>query len=161
MSKRRKARPAPAPQAAMSAVVIRGQRVGEVPVSDTPPVWPWLKFSKLASEGITTGDMAGMAALYDVLQAAIHPSGWPAAVELFDKHQPDADDLLRLVANIVSGVTERPTVRPSDVSDGPPTTGAQSEAGSSSPATIRAQSIDEEGWADLIGIEEWDRTRSA
>jgi hypothetical protein len=102
-------------------------------IAERYALMPLLQFAHIARAGATTDDMEALAVVYNVLRAAVHPDDWDA----FCEHATDAgasmEDLMPVVTEAVQAMTARPTVRPSDSSDGPTTTEQSSSDGSSSP----------------------------
>ena len=109
------------------------QVVGTFRSASRPPLWAFVEFAAAARDGITTEDMAGLAAIYDLIEASVDPRDWPAFRAACRKHQPGPDDLLAVVSDALAQVSKRPTLRPAVSSAGPRPTGGTSMAGSSSP----------------------------
>lgn len=98
-----------------------------------------MRFAKVASSGVDADDMEGLAALYDVLEQCIDPGQWAAFQKHADRKRAQSDDLLELVKEVLPRIAARPTGRPSDSSDGPPTQNAHSAGDSSSRVITRLE----------------------
>lgn len=92
---------------------------------------PLLRFAKAAQNGVDSNDMAGLAALLDVLEQCIDPDEWQRFNDHADKTRADEDELLQMVYLVIEAISDRPISRPSDSSAGPPATGPRSVDGSS------------------------------
>jgi hypothetical protein len=106
-------------------------------VADRIGAMPLMRFAKVAQGGVDSGDMAGLAAMYDLLEQVIDPKDWNRFQATADRARVDGDELMMFVAKVMKQITDRPTEQPSDSSDGLPTTGVNSTAGSSSPVISR------------------------
>jgi len=104
-------------------------------MADSIGLMPLLKFAHASSRGLDSTDMAGLAALYSMIQDCIAADEWPR----FEQHAIDtkaeADDLMTLVRKVIETLSARPTLPPGDSSAGRPTTSENSKDSSSSPAT--------------------------
>lgn len=106
---------------------------------------PMMRFAKVAKAGVDSDDMAGLAALYDLLEQCISdrqvktdkdgkpigPTEWQRFQDHADKVRADGEQLMKVVAEVFEVLSERPTSRPSDSSVGPSTTGPSSTGDSS------------------------------
>lgn len=113
------------------------ERIGGLPI---------MRFAKAARQGVDSDDMAGMAALYDLLEQCIHPDDWARFEAHADRERADGEQLVQVVAEVLQLVAARPTGRSSDSSAGPPTTGPSS-TGRSSERVIRR--YEDKGRPDL------------
>ena len=95
---------------------------------------PLMRFAKVAKGGGDSADLEGLAAMYDLLKACIAPADWPRFERAADDSGADGGALMTVVADVVKLLSERPTVRPSVSSDGPPATPQSSEGDSYSRA---------------------------
>ena len=111
-----------------------------------PGSMPMMRFARFARTGIDSDDYEGMAAMYDLLKACIAPAAWDRFERVADESKCDGDTLFGVVRDTFAVIAGRPTSRPSDSSDGSPTTGTRSTAGSSSRVIKRLES---EGRPDL------------
>lgn len=107
---------------------------------------PMMRFAHLAQKGLDSNDMEGLAAIYDLLRAVIADDAWGRFQEHAVATRADGDDLLAVVSQAVATISERPTNRPADSSDGPTTTSPSSAGGSSSRVVRR---LEEQGRSDL------------
>lgn len=117
-------------------------------MADRIGLMPLMRFAKVAKARVDSADLAGLAAMYDLLEQCIAESDWDRFEAHADKSRADGDDLMAVVGRVFEVLTERPTSRPSDSSDGPATTSAKSEGGSSGEALVA--SLEAEGrpsWA--------------
>ena len=93
---------------------------------------PLLHLAVASKKGVDAGDMAGLVAMYEVLRDCIDQSEW----ERFETHavdtKADADDLQKVVGDVVEMLSARPTGSPSGSSAGRRPTSANSK-GSSRP----------------------------
>ena len=87
-------------------------------VADRIGLMPLMRFAKVAQSGVGADDMAGLAAMYDLLQQCIDPQDWPRFEAAADKSRADGEELMTVVSAVMQKITERPTLQPSDSSDG-------------------------------------------
>jgi len=95
-------------------------------IADEVGVIPLLKFGHAAASGLDTSDMEGLDAMYSMLRDCLAEGQFSRFLEVGEKNKADADTLLRLVSEVYRVVSGRPTVRPSDSSDGRPPTSPSS-----------------------------------
>ena len=126
----------------MAEVTFGGQQFRMV---ERVGLMPLMRFAKVAKGGTDSGDMDGLAAMYDLLQAVIDPADWARFEDHAVKVAADDETLMKVVADVFKVLSERPTQRPSDSSERPSTTSTSSPAGSSSAVTLR----ESQGRADL------------
>lgn len=105
-----------------------------------------MRFAKVASQGVDSDDMAGLAAMYDLLEQCIDPGQWHAFEAHADKERAQSDDLLELLQEVLPRIANRPTGRPSDSSDGPVSSNESSAGDSSSRVIAR---LERQGRPDL------------
>lgn len=91
----------------------------EFRVADKIGLMPLMRFAKVAKSGVDSNEIEGLAAMYDLLRACIHPEDWARFEEHADRQAADNDQLLEVVGTVMRVVSERPTGRPSESSDGP------------------------------------------
>lgn len=103
-------------------------------IADRVGLMPLMRFAAAAKRGLDTGDMEAMAAIYDMLADCIDPRDWSRFEADMTAKKAQPEDMLPVVQQTIEALSARPTSRPSDSSDGPPTTGGTSTGGSSSPA---------------------------
>jgi hypothetical protein len=87
-----------------------------------------MRFAHIAQGGTDSGEMEGLAAMYDLLESAIDEGDWGRFQDHALKTRATDKDLMLLVRKVIRGETDRPTQRPSDSSDGPGSTEQKSES---------------------------------
>jgi hypothetical protein len=107
-----------------------------------------MRFAKVAMSGADSDSITGLAAMYDLLEECLTPRDWARFEAHALRSKATSDQMMELVKETYQALSGRPTVRPSDSSDGQPATVESSEAGSSSPVTRVLDSIPE-GRPDL------------
>lgn len=116
---------------------------------------PKFLISELAlaiADAADTGQMPVEAALMRILKVCVRPQDWSRFRRAASAVDADGEQLIEIVGKVMKArreleaVTGRPTSRPSDSSDGSPSTEANSTAGSSSPVIRR---LEERGRPDL------------
>lgn len=110
---------------------------------------PLMRFAKIAQGGVDANEMAGLAAIYDLLEQAVDPADWQRFCDHADKTRASGDELMTVVRDAITVLSARPTSRPSDSPGGPPTTQESSGGDSSSRAIAR---LEERGRPDLALI---------
>lgn len=103
-------------------------------IADRIGLMPLMRFAKVAQSGVDSRELAGLAAMYDLIEQCIAEQDWPRFEKAADRTRADADELMQVVQDVMALVAARPTERPSDSSDGPPATATNSTVASSSPA---------------------------
>lgn len=99
------------------------------------PQMPMLRMAKMARAGGTTGQMGALAAMYDVLKAAIEPDDWQRFEDVADESGADAESLMAVVGEAIRiSSDDRPTKRSSASSGGPTSTATTSADASSARA---------------------------
>lgn len=122
------------------------QRWGETfQVADKVALMPLMRFAQVAQAGVDSNEMAGLAALGDLLDKCIAPSDLAKFNRVATANDADGDDLMEVVKEVFQIITERPTSRPSDSSDGSSTTSESSAVVYSSPVTR----LEKQGRPDL------------
>ena len=96
----------------------------------TFPVPPMalMEFAHIAVGDVDSNDMEGLNAMYELLESVIEPDDWQRFRRHAKKTRAVDKDLMMLVRRVIRGETDRPTVRPSDSSDGPEVTEPKSES---------------------------------
>ena len=96
----------------------------------TFPVPPMalMEFAHIAVGDVDSNDMEGLNAMYELLESVIEPDDWQRFKRHAKKTRAVDKDLMMLVRKVIRGETDRPTVRPSDSSDGPEVTAPSSES---------------------------------
>lgn len=97
-------------------------------IADKIGLMPLMRFAKVGKAGVDSDSLEGLVAMYDLLEQCLSPAEWQRFQDTADKHRADADELLAVVTKVFEVLSERPTSRPSDSSDGPSTDGANSTA---------------------------------
>lgn len=101
-------------------------------VAEKLGILPMMRFAKIARGGVDSSEMAGLAAMYDLLEQSIAADEWQRFNDHADRRHADSEELMQVVADVVAIHSGRPTSRPSDSSDGSPSTSVQSVGVSSS-----------------------------
>lgn len=115
-------------------------------VADRIGLMPLMRFAKTARAGVDHMDLEGLASMHDMLEQCIAEDEWVAFQDLAGKVRAGGDELFAVVKDVLGALTARPTSRPSDSSDGPPTTSTSSTADFSSRAKLR---LETQGRPDL------------
>jgi hypothetical protein len=102
-----------------STITLEGK---DFPVADKVSLMALMRFAYVASNGVTTNDMAGLAALYEYLRSVIADDAWDAFQSHASAKRVDGDVLFAVAQEAIKLTSERPTKRPSDSSDGPSAT---------------------------------------
>jgi hypothetical protein len=108
-------------------------------VADKVGLMPLMRFAHIARQGVDASDMDGLAAIYDLLRSAIADEDWRAFEDHATDVRADGDELLAIATEAIQVVAARPTVEPSDSSDGQPTASRSSADGSSSEVIARLE----------------------
>lgn len=104
----------------------------------------------------TFGDK--MRAIRGVVDVVVHPADVEEFWRLARENRQTQDDVLRVAFDVVGALAERPTLRPSDSSDGSPPTEVSSTASPSGRAALRLL----EGRPDLqVAVRRAEREREA
>jgi hypothetical protein len=115
-------------------------------VADKIGLMPLMRFAKVAKAGVDSADLAGLAALYDLLAQCIADADWARFEAAADKSHADGEELMAVIGKVFEALAERPTSRPSVSSDGPMTTPPRSADDSSSTVVQR---LEQQGRPDL------------
>lgn len=107
---------------------------------------PLGRFAQAAASGLDTAEMDGLAALIDVVAGVVVDDDRDRFLSVASKNRASADDLLPIVQAVMEAQSGRPTERPSDSSDGSPTTGESSKELSSSVESSTRTTLDDP-WA--------------
>lgn len=107
---------------------------GRFQVAERVGLMPLMRFAKVAKSGVDSDDMAGLAAMYDLLEQCIAPADWQRFQDAADKARADGEELMKVVQTAIELISARPTGRPSDSSDGPQITPQRSGSGRDSSA---------------------------
>lgn len=87
-----------------------------------------------------------MVAVSRMLRSLVHPDDWSTFWDAARANRQQIDDMTGLAEKLIESLTDRPTERPSDSSDGPPSTDEKSPVVSSSPVVRR---LEQQGRPDL------------
>ncbi len=115
-------------------------------VAEKVGLMPLMRFAHIADSGVDAEDMAGLAAMYDLLEQCIAEDEWQRFQRVATKARADGEQLMGVVKDAIEAITARPTGRPSDSSAGPTPTPPRSEADYSSRVIAR---LEESGRPDL------------
>lgn len=95
-------------------------------IAERVGVLPLMRFAKVAKRGTDSMSMAGLAAMYDLLEQCIDADDWDRFCDHASEQRADGEQLMSVVGDVLSGIAGRPTQRPSDSSDGSPSTSESS-----------------------------------
>lgn len=104
------------------------------------------RFGTLAQKGMDSSDIESVAMIDRLIDQSVRPEDVARFDEVCDRERPDFEELMEFVMGVVAEVTERPTKRPSDSSDGPTSTKDSSSDVSSLPVIAR---LEQSGRPDL------------
>lgn len=138
-------------QALSEGVVLDGDKVECMGkwfrVADKIGLMPLMKFAHVASKDVDSGDMDGLAAIYDMLKDCLAAEEWNGFVQHMIDTKADAEDMMPVVRKTIEIINARPTQPRSGSSSGSHGTTPTSTDGSSSPARRPA------GVEDLVPAE--------
>lgn len=100
------------------------------------------EFARLAAAGTDSVTPAGVAILADIFRSLLG-SDYERFRTHCREHGTDDGTLLEIIGDLISEMAERPTSRPSDSSDGPPTAPATVTVVSFSKATVEEKPAEE------------------
>jgi hypothetical protein len=89
-------------------------------IAERVATMPLLRFAKLAQDDADSDDMSSLAAMYDLIEMCFDPADWARFQKAATKHKADGTELMGVVSQVFQVLAARPTQRPSDSSDGPP-----------------------------------------
>ena len=95
-------------------------------IADRIGIMPIMLFAKASQAGTTTEEMAGLVAMYDLLEQYISEAHWPRFCQVASKARASSDEVFAVVGEVLAAQSGRPTSRPSGSSDGPSDTGLRS-----------------------------------
>lgn len=127
----------------MAEVVFKGE---SFVIADGIALMPLMRFAKVARSGVDSNEMAGLAAMYDLLETCFPESEWDRFTDHATKTRADGDELMAVVGQVFEVLSGRPTSRPSDSSDGSPDEKPTSVDDSSSQVITR---LERQGRPDL------------
>ena len=135
-------------------IVGGGQKVtfldAEYRIAHKVGLMPLMRFAVTAKQGADADDMEGLAAMYTLIRDCIDPADWPRFEQDAIDKKAEAEDLLKVVQDVIGALTARPTQRPAGSSAGPQTTSENSKVPSHLP----------EGSGELVSITELLQARS-
>lgn len=99
-------------------------------IADRIGLMPLMRFAKVAQAGVDSADLAGLAAMYDLLEQCLAETEWQRFQVCADKNRADGEQLMGVVAEVMEKISARPTSRPSGSSDGPSIIEPRFEGGS-------------------------------
>jgi hypothetical protein len=107
----------------------------QIKVADAVGAMPLLRFAAIADSGVDAEEMAGLAAMYELLRDCIDNEDWPRFQRLAADNKVPADTLMEVCRTVYEAITGRPTNRPSESADGSLTTTGNLRVVSSSEAS--------------------------
>lgn len=110
------------------SIVFEGERFR---IADKIGLMPLMRFAKVAKAGVDSNEMEGLAAMFDLLQQCVHPDEWVRFEQHANDTRADGDSLMMVTQDVMTKLSERPTKRPADTSDGSSTTSPNSTDDSS------------------------------
>jgi hypothetical protein len=134
-------------ETALPTLTVRGETF-EVPEYVAPIAL--MRYSEGAVRGIDSSSPEGMAAMYVVLRACIVADDWDRFEQLALRERLTHTDLLEVVTQAFEVISDRPTERPSDSSDGPRDIEPRSEDDSSSRIIRRLEEAGRPDWALVV-----------
>jgi hypothetical protein len=108
------------------------------------------RFGSLAKRGVDSEDIEGVAMIDALIDQCLRPEDVDRFDELCNRERPDFEELMGFVMEVVAEVTNRPTKRPSDSSDGPTPTTVSSTGDSSSRVIARLEQQERPDLALLV-----------
>ena len=120
-------------------LTVRGEKFDVVEV--VAPM-AFMRYSDGAVRGVDSSSPEGMAAMYVLLKACIVPEDWDRFEQMAITECLGHAELFEVVQQAFGVIAERPTLRPSESSDGPVSISPNSEDVSSSPAEPVASPAD-------------------
>jgi len=99
----------------MSSVEFFGESFG---LQEGMSEFALMEFAEAAEGGVAQNSMAAMAAMFRLIKACIVADDLPRFLASARKNRPSSDDLIAVLDAAANQVTERPTSRPADSSDG-------------------------------------------
>ena len=94
-------------------------------LADSVSEWALMEFAE-AAEQVDDASLAGMAAVMRLLKESVLAEDWGKFRDLARTNKASIEDCMPVVVAVFTAETGRPTVRPSDSSDGPPATSTSS-----------------------------------
>jgi hypothetical protein len=108
---------------------------------------PLMRFADIATRGVETDSIDGLAAMYQLLQTCFTDEDWARFQHVATVNRSTHEDLWKVVEAVFEAAAERPTERPSESSDGPADTAPSSTDDSSSRVILRFEQEGRPAWA--------------
>jgi hypothetical protein len=105
-------------------------------VADEVGAMPLMRFAAAAASGLDSADMDGLVAMTEMIRDTINPEDWARFQQVATDNKADGELLMEVCQGLYEHISARPTVKPTDSSDGLQTTGS----GSSGPASTPPES---------------------
>lgn len=100
----------------MSEVEFGGERFA---TADAIGLMALMRFAHVAKSGTDSNDLAGLAAMYELLEQCIAEADWERFQQTAMRTKAKGDELMAVVGRVIEAISSRPTVQPSDSSGGP------------------------------------------
>ena len=84
--------------------------------------WALMEFAEVAADGVDGNMMAGLAAMMRLVKECVDPHDLSRFVATARRNRAKSEHLLPVLEATFNVTTQRPTMRPSDSSDGPSAT---------------------------------------
>ena len=104
-------------------------------VAERVGAMPLLRFAAVADSGAHADEMAGLAAMHELLRDCLAPGDWSRFQKVAADNKADAEELMAVCGAIYEAVTGRPTQRPAASAVGSSPTSESSRVPSSSAAS--------------------------
>lgn len=101
-------------------------------VADRVGAMPLLRFAAVADGGAQAEEMAGLAAMHELLRDCLAPGDWARFQKVASDNKVEAEELMQVCGAVYEAVSGRPTRRPSASVGGSLSGTASSKAPSSS-----------------------------
>lgn len=101
------------------------------------------EFARLATQGVDSDSPEGVAILADIYHSLLGEQEYQRFRRHCRKHDTDADVLLEIIGGMIAEAAERPTIRPSDSSDGPQNAPGTATVVSFKRGTVEQQEVQE------------------
>lgn len=105
-------------------------------LADRVGVGPLADFAEAASSGLDSADMEGLAAIKDMLRDCLADGEFARFWRSVKANRVPGDELVAVCGKVYAVISGRPTVSPSDSSDGRSTTSQSSSASSTRRAAL-------------------------
>lgn len=105
-------------------------------VADQVGAMPLLRFAAVAEGGTQAEELAGLAAMYELLRDCLAPGDWSRFQKVASDNKVEAEELMEICGAVYQAITGRPTRRPSVSAGGSSNTSASSREHSSSEVSL-------------------------